>query len=553
MRLLPIFLILLLAAYPAAAFDFSAVFKPLDDILKKLNELFYRNEIVENLEMFKTNYELVNGIYVEKTSWSIISGSSANFGDPDLDALAAQPEVGVIIQFKRLPSTDLIYQIADILGAEVYHIDKGINAVIFKLVDKPKLKQFILQNASRFDIASIYLDFAMRVPEKPNPPNPPRKPEMPERPPDNRTNNTIERPGYRPWVGNPHTPVELPPQAEGEGVNKTVREVVIEKKQAENAVWNDKLIAASDLWKENITGRQVVIAILDTGVDENHPMLQGAVVGAISFVEGEGPHDYNGHGTHVAGIAAGRPVQINRDGRLVWVSGVAPNAAILNVKVLDRNGAGSLSTVIKGLDYVAEWHDRHPDVPIVVSMSLGTPFGNPSDPVTQKVNWLVKEKRIPVVVAAGNEFIVIDSPGLAEYAITVAAVDSQGKVASFSGKGPGTNWKDIKPDIAAPGVKIASARANTRDLIEMSGTSMATPHVSGVVALILQENPDLKDKPERIKELLQATAKDDPSQPEIWEGAGIVDAYAAVKKLPKRTAFTLSSPLDWVKSLFEGG
>ena len=544
MKLLPIFLILILAVYPAAAFDLSDIFKPIDEILKKLDNLFYHSDIIENLELFKANYEIINGVYVEKTSWSIISGSSINFSDPDLRNLAVQPEVGVIIQFKRLPSMDVIERIAEILGAEVDHVDKGINAVIFKFVDKPKLKEFILQDASQFDVASVWLDFATRVPERPNLPKQPDPHEIPERPPDNRTNNTMERnPGYRYWVGNPHVPVCVE--------NKTVKEVIIEKKQAENAYWSDKLISANEVWEENITGRNVVIAILDTGVDENHPMLKGKVIGSISFVEGEDPHDYHGHGTHCAGIAAGYPVQINKDGRLVWVSGVAPNAAILNVKVLGKNGGGSLSSVIKGLDYVAQWHDKHPDVPIVVSMSLGTPFGNPSDPVCQKVNWLVKEKHIPVVVAAGNEFIVIDSPGLATYAITVAAVDQDGKVASFSGKGPGTNIEDIKPDIAAPGVKIPSARANTRELIEMSGTSMATPHVAGVIALLLESDPSLKDKPERIKELLQATAKDDPTQPEIWEGAGIVDAYAAVKKLPKRQ--NVFDPLGWVKYVFGGG
>lgn len=277
-------------------------------------------------------------------------------------------------------------------------------------------------------------------------------------------------------------------------------------------------------------------------------MLKGAVIGSINFVEGEDPHDYHGHGTHVASIAAGRPVQVHKDNKLVWVSGVAPNAAILNVKVLGRNGGGSLSTVIKGLDYVARWHDSHPDVPVVVSMSLGTPYGNPSDPVCQKVNWLVREKHIPVVVAAGNEFVLIDSPGLAEEAITVAAVDDENNVASFSGKGPGTNWKDVKPDVAAPGVKIPGARANTADVIEMSGTSMATPHVAGVIALLLEERPDLKDKPDEIRRLIEQTATD-TIQPEIYEGHGIVDAYAAVKNLPPKNRFSM---FDWFKMLFGG-
>ncbi len=520
-----IFLIfLIVCATPAYAFSIEDIFSPLERIFAKINELIYTNPVIENIEMFKANYVVVNGVYVERTSWDIIS------------SLEGEPEIGVIIQFKKLPEIDVIYKIAEVLGGYVYHIDRGINAVAIKLVDKPKLKAWVESQAHEFNVVSVYVDFATRVPEKPNPPKKPDKHEIPERAPDNKTNNTIEKPPYRPWVGNPH-PIEKLERGKNitvKPMNRSVREVVIRKEHVQSADWNNKLIAATQVWEENVTGRSVVIAILDTGVDENHPMLKGAVIDCISMIEGEDCHDYHGHGTHVASIAAGRPVRVNKDGKLVWVSGVAPNAQILNVKVLGKNGGGSISSVIKGLDFVAQWHDKHPDVPIVVSMSLGTPFGNPSDPVVQKVNWLVKEKKIPVVVAAGNEFVVIDSPGLAENAITVAAVDSEGKVASFSGKGPGTNYKDVKPDIAAPGVKIPGARANSQELIEMSGTSMATPHVSGVVALILEKNPELKDKPERIKELLEATAKD-TEQPEIWEGAGIVDAYAAVNKLPKKS------------------
>jgi len=551
-RLLPIFLIILVAVQPAAAgagFDLGSA---LDEFFAKLNELFYGSDVVKELELFKVNYEIINGVYVEKTSWSIISGSSADYDDPELEVLAAEPEVGVIIQFQRLPSVDTIYQIADLLGAEVYHIDRGINAVALRLVDKPALKAFILQNATDYDVASVYLDVSARVPERPNPPRPPKKVETPEKPVPpghNKTNNTMDKPDYRPWVGNPHKiDKELPAKAQ----NKTVREVEMREEQSQQAMWNTKQISATELWEENVTGRRVVIAVLDTGVDDKHPMLNRSVVGSISMVEGEDARDYHGHGTHVAGIAAGRPVQTLKDYKKVWVSGVAPNAQVLNVKVLGKSGGGSLSSVLKGLDYVASWKDKHPDTPVVVSMSLGTPLGNPSDPVSQKVNWMVKEKHIPVVVAAGNEFVVIDSPGLAEGAITVAAVDKDGKVASFSGKGPGTNYKDIKPDIAAPGVKIASARANTDELVEMSGTSMATPAVSGVVALLLEENPELQDKPERVKELLQATAKDDPTQPETSEGAGVVDAYAAVKKLPRRRSAGFA-PLEWVKAALGGG
>lgn len=543
--LLPIFLILLII--PASAFDFSDVFKPIEEFLKKINEIIYHSDIIEQLELFKVNYEVINGIYVEKTTWGVLNAQS--FDDQELDLLASKPKLNVILQFKRLPSADVINRIAELLGAEIYHIDYGINAVILKLADKPKLKEFILTNASNFDIASVYLDFSVQVPEKPHPVKMPEKHELPERAPDNRTNNTIER--GNPFVGDPRQALKY---AKNETIfekklAKKVREVKVEKEQIKNANWNDKLVKAEDVWADNVTGRQVVIAILDTGVDEKHPMLNGSIIGSISFVEGEDPHDYHGHGTHVASIAAGRPVQVHKDDRLVWVSCVAPNAAILNVKVLGKNGGGSLSTVIKGLDYVAQWHDSHPDVPIVVSMSLGTPYGNPSDPVCQKVNWLVEKEHIPVVVAAGNEFFVIDSPGLAEKAITVAAVDDEKKVASFSGKGPGRNWKDIKPDIAAPGVKILGARANTKDVIEMSGTSMATPHVAGAIALLLQDRPDLKDKPDKIRKLIEQTATD-TIQPEIFEGHGIVDAYAAVKNLPSKNRFSM---FDWFKSVIGSG
>ncbi len=480
MRALSIFLIFIVISAPAYAFSINDVFKPIENFINQLNKLFYNSDIVGEIDLFRANYDIINGVYVEKNSWKIISGLNVT----GLDDLAKQQEIGVIIQFKLLPDDETIYKIAEMLGGEVYHIDRGINAVSIRFADKPKLKAWIETNASLFDVASVYVDYAAKVPE-----------------------------------GEDFEDV-LPVQQSSQEIST---------KQIRNAAWNQKMIVAPEVWKENITGSGVVIAILDTGVDDTHPMLNGSIIGSISMVEGEDPKDYNGHGTHCAGIAAGRPVYANG----IWVSGTAPGAKILNVKVLGKNGGGSLSTVIKGLDYVAQWKDRHPDTPVVVSMSLGTPFGNPSDPVSQKVNWLVEKKHIPVVVAAGNEFVVIDSPGLADGAITVAAVDSKGRVASFSGKGPGTNWKDIKPDIAAPGVKIASAKANSESIVVMSGTSMATPHVAGVVALVLQANPKLG--PEKIKALLQETAVDRPEVPEIWEGAGIVDASRAVEEAPLAT------------------
>ncbi|MCK5644013.1 MAG: S8 family serine peptidase, partial [Gammaproteobacteria bacterium] len=525
----------------ASSFDLSAYF---EDLSIKLNALIYGSEVVDNLELYKLNYELVNGIYIDNHLWNIISGTgtgtvgtSTDLPDSavsELTTLESQPEVSVIIQFTKLPSVDTIYQIAELLGGDVFHIDRGINAVALKLVDKPLLKTFITSQASEFKIISVYIDVSARVPEQPNPENPPNLRERPERPatPADGKNNTVDHPDYRPWVGSP-SPIqkELHAKTQNDTTGSPIREVDMQPEQSTQANWNTKQINAGELWKEDITGRNVVIAVLDTGVDETHPMLNGSIVGSISMISGETAHDYHGHGTHVAATALGRPVQVrNADGTIIWVNGVAPNAQVLNIKVLGKDGGGSQSGVIKGLDYAATWNDKHPDTPMVVSMSLGSPFGNPNDPISQKVTWLVKEKNIPVVVAAGNEFIVIDSPGLADGAITVAAVDENGEVASFSGKGPGTNYKDTKPDISAPGVKIASARANRGELVEMSGTSMAAPHVAGVVALMLEEHPELADDPTSIKNRIEDTATDTLITPGIWEGAGVIDAYKAVMK-----------------------
>ncbi len=490
MRLLPFILAITLMMYPACALDVDHLLKPLDDLFRKLSDVIYGSDIVREIELFRANYITVGSVYVERTTWDEVSSGN-------------RTELNVIVQFRDLPSREEIYRLASFLGADVYHIDEGINAVVFRLADRPKLLEFIQSNASGFGVVSVYLDFAVSLPDF--------------------------------HVGS-STPIFE--------VRKTVTKDLVRK-----AGWNIKLINVDDAWLENVTGKGVVIAIVDTGVDANHTMLKGKIIANVSVVDGEDPHDYHGHGTHVAAIAAGRPVKTSLGGYEVWVSGVAPDAKILNVKVLGKNGGGTMSSVIRGLDYVAQWHDSHPDVPIVVSMSLGTPYGNPSDPVCQKVNWLVREKGIPVIVAAGNEYVVIDSPGLAEEAITVAAVDGDGKVADFSGKGPGTNWKDIKPDIAAPGVAILSARANTNELIEMSGTSMATPHVAGIAALILEERPDLKDKPDEVRKLIEQTATD-TVQPEILEGHGIADAYAAIKNLPPKNRFSM---FEWFKSLFGGG
>ncbi len=454
--------------------------------------------------MIETN----TGIYVDENFWEWVTGSiqaSANLTETALQWLETfkqkvqnDEEIQWIVITWTKPNERLV-QALEAIGMKVIYTDDGINAV--SVLAKPSIiKNLVYSQAFdfeyRFYIKEVWPDL---------------------------------------YVTNGPTFVE--------STEATFLQGNITPEMVANANWNIKLIKADLAWsKKGITGKGVTIAVVDTGVDCNHVMLQGACVGVANFVPNEPSDDLNGHGTHVASIAAGRPVKATVDGQVVYVSGVAPEADVLAVKVLGKDGSGSMTQIIQGLDYVIEWHKKHPDEPIVVSMSLGSPFGSPRDPMVQKVNQLVFEEHIPVVVAAGNEFIVIDSPGIAEGAITVAAVDRDKKVASFSGKGPGWNFlKDIKPNIAAPGVKIVAARAGTSNgLIAMSGTSMATPHVSGVVALILQEHGDLT--PETVRLILVQTAMplDSINALPTWSGAGLVDAYAAVTaEKPKESIWDL--------------
>ncbi|MFA4701499.1 S8 family peptidase [Pyrococcus kukulkanii] len=451
------------------------------------------------------------GIYVDERFYEWVTGSiqaSANLTDVALEWLDTfkqkvknDEEVDWIIITWVKPN-ERLKKALEALGAKVIYIDDDINAITIRA--RPSLIKNIVYNKAfdfdyRFYIREVWPDL---------------------------------------YVAN--SPFSA------EDVNVTFIQGNITPTIVSSVNWNIKLIKADLAWsKKGTTGKGVTIAVLDTGVDCNHVMLQGACIGVANFVPNEPSTDLNGHGTHVASIAAGRPVKANVEGKIVYISGVAPEANILAVKVLGKDGGGTMTQIIQGLDYVVEWKKKHPGEPIVISMSLGSPFGSPRDPMVQKVEQVIREEHIPVVVAAGNEFIVIDSPGIATGAITVAAVDRDMKVASFSGKGPGLNIYDIKPDIAAPGVKIVAARAGTKnEFIAMSGTSMATPHVSGVVALILQEHGELT--PETVKLIIEKTAmplKGVSSLP-TWSGAGLVDAYAAVNAEPKEGI------LDWLRRLF---
>ena len=277
-------------------------------------------------------------------------------------------------------------------------------------------------------------------------------------------------------------------------------------------------IGADQVWDQYddlgtaVTGEGVVVAVIDTGIDYTHPDLGGGfgpaykVIGGYDFLNKDSdPMDDNGHGTHVAGIIAA-----NGD-----IQGVAPSARLLAYKVLGPDGSGSMSLVLSAIEAALDpngdglYNDRAD----VISMSLGG-SGDPDDPVCVAVEEAIA-LGVVVVIAAGNEgpsLGTVASPGLAAGAITVGAADEYGVVANFSSRGPVGDLM-MKPEVTAPGVQIVSTVpfANVKyssptGYMAMSGTSMATPHVSGAAALLVQMHPDWT--PDMIKSALISTSID---------------------------------------------
>ena len=282
------------------------------------------------------------------------------------------------------------------------------------------------------------------------------------------------------------------------------------------------MIGAPQAWAAGYDGAGVKVAVLDTGIDAAHPDFAGKDIATQSFVTGQTVQDGNGHGTHVAStiVASG--------GR---ARGVASRASLLVGKVLDNAGQGLESQIIAGMQWAAQ---QGADV---VNMSLGGCCTNGTDPMSLAVNRLTAQTGTLFVVAAGNSGAAGDrtvyTPGAADAALTVAAVDLQDKLAPFSSRGPRTGDFALKPDIAAPGVAITAARAEGTALgpvvddkyTTISGTSMATPHVAGAAAILAQQHPDWTGP--QLKAALMSTAKD-TGHGAYAQGAGRVDVAHAV-------------------------
>ncbi|MES9523916.1 S8 family peptidase [Streptomyces capoamus] len=250
-------------------------------------------------------------------------------------------------------------------------------------------------------------------------------------------------------------------------------------------------IGAPTAWKAGYTGKGVKVAVLDTGVDTRHPDLKDQVVASKNFTSAADATDHFGHGTHVASIVAGTGAKSGGK-----YKGVAPDAKLLNGKVLDDTGSGDDSGILAGMEWAVSQGAS------VINLSLGGYDTPEVDPLEAEVNKLSAEKGVLFAIAAGNDGPQsIGSPGSADAALTVGAVDKQDKLADFSSTGPRTGDGAIKPDVTAPGVDITAAAAKgsvidqevgekPEGYLTISGTSMATPHVAGAAAILKQEHPD---------------------------------------------------------------
>ena len=266
--------------------------------------------------------------------------------------------------------------------------------------------------------------------------------------------------------------------------------------------WGVDRIDAEYAWSAT-RGAGVSVAVLDTGIDADHPDLQANIAGGVNFVSNP-PwkpavptkwDDDNGHGTHCAGIIAG----VDND---IGVVGVAPEATLYAVKVLNKNGSGYISQIIAGLEWCV---DNDIDI---ASMSLGTD----SDVLSfHEACDAAAAAGVILVAAAGNDGADVDYPGAYSSVIAVAATNSDDAVASWSSRG-------TEVDIAAAGAAVYSTwKGGGYDT--KSGTSMATPHVTGTLALALAAGRTLN---------LCASADDlPPAGTDIYSGCGLLDAGEA--------------------------
>jgi subtilisin family serine protease len=338
-------------------------------------------------------------------------------------------------------------------------------------------------------------------------------------------------------------------------------------------------VKATSCWRTFAAcGKGITWAVMDTGINADHPHFStsNTVNRALSrnFSSSATLDDQNGHGTHVAGIIAGRcppweegkpfhaATFTEEQGESPQItdlaappSGVAPLAILLNIKVLNDDGTGSASAAIRGLEYLRKLNDVTRGIQVDgVNMSLGYPFDAQSygcgySPLCQEVTRAVESGLIVIVscgnwgygritMATGEQAAVavvssITDPANTEGAICVGSVHKRSPhkygVSYFSSKGPTADGR-MKPDLVAPGEKIISCHAHFEQGFhyrEASGTSAAAPHVSGAVAAFLSGHKEFRGDPERVKQIFVKTATD-LGRDRAYQGAGMIDLLRAM-------------------------
>ncbi|WP_227353713.1 S8 family serine peptidase [Haladaptatus salinisoli] len=304
--------------------------------------------------------------------------------------------------------------------------------------------------------------------------------------------------------------------------NNDIESVVLDVKVRPALAETDNVVNATGARRRyGVSGKNVTVAVLDTGINQSHPDLRGSVIEEKDFTGRNITYDTDGHGTHVAGIIAGDGTASGGD-----YVGMAPNASLIDARVC--NDYCSYSDMIDAMEYSV---DNGADV---VSVSIGgTAYASRSNDVMADAVAYAETHDVTVVIAAGNSgndysnpYFTVESPGIHDHAITVGASDKDGNVAHFSSRGPTPVGMYVKPDVVAPGVSVTSANSSSDGYVKKSGTSMATPVVSGTAALLLEAHPNWSST--RVKNVLSSTADPLGSYDVYTQGAGRIDAGEAI-------------------------
>lgn len=260
-----------------------------------------------------------------------------------------------------------------------------------------------------------------------------------------------------------------------------------------------KLIHTDYVYRRGISGENVTVAVMDTGIAV-HPDFDRRIVVFKDFCNGKvGLYDDNGHGTHIAGIIAGTGKMSEDERHIRRYSGIAPGARIVMLKVLDRKGNGNTDSVLRAIEWLKKNRKTYEIRLLNISVGMLPAAGFEEQRRLLEAVDMLWDEGIMVVAAAGNNGPKENSvtiPGISRKIVTVGSSDDdsyegEGKklLKGYSGKGP-TECCIVKPEILAPGTRVTSCSSNGVGYTTKSGTSMAAPVVTGTLALAFECFPD---------------------------------------------------------------